>query len=151
MKRYMLVLFALLIPGCLLGCEVKPMRADDLFAVTAPKLTIKKTWLGFKAEAGTNFNGSLKADYDPVTGQIHIDGQVASDVSGVVKAEGERLALMESQREMDMNRAIAQEQIRSAERVELYRTIGTVVPALVEAMAPKPVPAAPLPIVVPPQ
>lgn len=148
MKR-IAFLFTMAVSGCLAGCEVKPMRADDLFAVTAPKLTIKKTWLGFKAEAGTNFSGSLKADYDPVTGQIHVDGNVASDVSGVVKAEGERLALMEAQREMDINRAIAQEQIRSAERVELYRTIGSVVPALVEAMATKPVPTAPPSIVVP--
>lgn len=134
MKR-ILTLCCFAMSGCLCGCEVKPMKAEDLFSTTAPKLTIKKSIFGFKAEAGTNFSGSLKADYDPTTGMVHVDGQVNSDVSGVVKSEGDRLVLMELQRRMDIDRTIQQEQIRSMERIELYKTIGSVVPLLAQSMA----------------
>lgn len=87
--RQILFIIAVAASGCLHG-GCKAMPVNEWLGISNPKVTITKNIFGFKAEAGTDFSGSLKADYDPQTGVIHLDGQVASDASGVVKAEGDR-------------------------------------------------------------
>lgn len=93
-----------LIPCLLLlmttGCLVD---ASKLAGYSNPKLVVKKTMTGFYAEAGSDFNGHLKADYDPVTQKFTIDGTVSSNVSGVVTAEGERADHLVELRKAEMN------------------------------------------------
>lgn len=83
----LICLLLVMFGGCLSGCAIKPMTADELFggASQAPKLKITKTWTGFSAEAGTNFEGSLNAKYIPETGEFNLDGKVSSGASDVLK------------------------------------------------------------------
>lgn len=82
------------------GCLVD---AGKLAGFSNPKLIVKKTMTGFYAEAGSDFNGHLIADYDPETNKFHIDGTVSSNVSGVVTAEGERADHLIELRKAEMN------------------------------------------------
>ena len=71
------------------GC-LNLASARHLAGFTEPKLVVKKTWNGFYAEAGTDFNGTIDATYDPATNAFTLKGQVNSNASGVITAEGER-------------------------------------------------------------
>lgn len=82
------------------GCLVD---AGKLAGFSNPKLIVKKTMTGFYAEAGSDFNGHLIADFDPETNKFHIDGTVSSNVSGVVTAEGERADHIIELRKSEMN------------------------------------------------
>jgi hypothetical protein len=72
--------------SCLHGCQVGLIPADKLFgdAAKAPKLVVKKTLCGFYAEAGTDFNGHLSANYNPDTKAFTLDGTVSSDAGSVL-------------------------------------------------------------------
>lgn len=72
------------------SCTMSMMPADKMAGYSNPKLKVVRTWNGFSAEAGTNFNGDVDVEYDPETKRFHLKGKVASDASGVVGAEGER-------------------------------------------------------------
>ena len=87
MKR---ILFCLCVSasGCLAGGCL--MDASKLAGFSNPKLIVKKTWSGFYAEAGSDFSGKLDATFNPETNQFVLKGEVSSNVSGVVSAEGER-------------------------------------------------------------
>lgn len=90
------VIALLFLTGCLVD-------AGKLAGFSNPKLIVKKTITGFYAEAGSDFNGHLVADYDPETNRFHIDGTVSSNVSGVVTAEGERADHLIELRKAEMN------------------------------------------------
>jgi hypothetical protein len=68
------------------GCQVGLLPAKDLFggAGQSPKLIVKKTLCGFYAEAGTDFNGHLVAEYNPDTKVFKLDGTVSSDAGSVL-------------------------------------------------------------------
>jgi len=69
------------------GCLVS---AEHLAGFSNPKLKVKKSALGFSAEADTDFAGKLKADYNPETKQFSIDAEINSDAGTVIAAQGER-------------------------------------------------------------
>jgi len=67
---------------------------QDAAKLSNPSLVFEKTSRGVKFLAGTDFQGKLKADYLPATGELHIDTEVKSDPSPVVEAETKRAAEM---------------------------------------------------------
>lgn len=87
--RLAILLLLTLFSGCLnVGCRL--MTAEELGA-SHPKLIFRKSLWGLYGEAGGNFIGDVDMKYDPTTGQLTLTGKIASDVSNVVKAEGERM------------------------------------------------------------
>ena len=108
-----------IVGGCLSGCQVSPMPASKLFGVSNPSLVMDVPSYG-TLKVPTNFKGRFKIDKNP-DGTLKVDFTIASNASEVVDAEGNRIDNMEAQRIADLQRVIAQEQIRSAERIELYR------------------------------
>lgn len=105
MKLKLLCAVLCLFAGCLnTGCIVGVTDARKLWGEAgseSPKLVVKKTWSGFYAEAGTNFAGTLKADYDPETKAFKLDGSVNSDASPVIASNAELIRAMEATRAMD--------------------------------------------------
>lgn len=116
------------------------MKTAELFGTSNPTLEAKRTPTSFWVKTGTNASGKIVATHDPVTGQmLSLEAEFTSDPTSVVDAEGRRIPLMEAQRLADEARAVQQEQIRSAERLE-YAKIGA---SILETLAPllaRPVP-----------
>ena len=125
--------------GCLSGCVVQPMKATDLFGVSNPTMRVKVPGYG-SVEIPTDFKGKFKVDKSP-DGTLKLDITVDSKVSDVVTAEGNRIAVMEAQRIADIERAVAQEQIRSTERIETLKGIFGLVQAVIPAIVKPPIPA----------
>ncbi len=129
---------------CLSGCEVRPIPADKLFAFSNPKL--KATIPGYGTwEVPTNFSGKLEMK--------HPDGsvlmiRVASNAAKVIGAEGERVDTdaFTDVRIADENRAIAQEQIRSTERIETLKGIFGILQAAIGLQKTPPLSATATPI-----
>jgi hypothetical protein len=84
-----------------MGCTIALLPADKLAGFSNPKLRVTRTWGGFTAEAGTNFEGDVDVQYDPETKAFRLVGKIVSDVSGVVGAEGERADHLVALREIE--------------------------------------------------
>lgn len=136
MKRLILFSACLLCSGCLWGCVVNPMPASKLFGVSNPVSSIEIPGYG-KVKLATDVETHINVQKNQ-TGLTSVDVTFNSRASSVVDAEGNRIPNMETQRIADENRAIAQEQIRSTERVELYKTIASLAPILAQSFAKAP-------------
>ena len=130
MKRISFFAACLCASSCISGCVVNPMPASKLFGTSNPTLKAKVTGYG-ALEIPTNFDGDVTFAKNP-DGSVSLHANVKSNAAVVVDSEGNRIPNMEVQRIADENRAIAQEQIRSAERVELYRMAASGLPMLAQ-------------------
>ena len=128
MKRLLFVC-TVCIAGCLTSCNVGLIPAKDLFgeAAKAPKLSVKKTWSGFSAEASTDFAGTIDASYHPSTGDVVLKGAIASTSSSVldkypawIASMGE-IRLAEIQANIEINK-IQAEKFRAA--ADVARALG---------------------------
>ena len=119
------------------------MEASKLFGVSNPSMVMDVPNYG-TLEIPTNFKGRFKIDKNP-DGTLKVDFTIASNASEVVDAEGNRIDNMELQRIADFQRVVAQEQIRSTERLELYKIGADLGKAIIPLLAAKPMEASPSP------
>lgn len=133
--------------GCpMAGCAFmsSPQNAAKL---SNPRLRIEKHGANMVLEAGTEMNGKVKADYDPRTGELHIDAEVNSSPSPVIAAETERARTMEAFYAMQMAALTAQTQMTTGMVNNLVGALSTVAGAALGVPVPHPAlqPVAPQP------
>jgi hypothetical protein len=132
----MRILFAVLLcamQGCLMGCEIKPMPADKLFAFSNPAFTADIPGFG-KARIPTNAQVDL--DYTKPDGTI-VKVKIKSNASKVITAEGERVdsEAVTAQRSIDEMRVVEQSKLE-VEKMKIWATfLGPVRDALVAKLA----------------
>jgi hypothetical protein len=129
--------------SCIAGCVVQPMSAKDMFGVSNPIAKVNLPDYG-TMDIPTNARIRWKMDRG-IDGSSKVDFTMSSNASEVVDAEGNRIDNMESQRIADFQRVVAQEQIRSAERIEMMKAALEVakltLPLLARPPEPAPTPA----------
>lgn len=100
--------------GCLLcGCHMFTDDVKKAFGFSNPTITANYSPLwGVRFEAGTNFAGNLHAEWDADSNAFLVEADVSSDVSGVLKEEGERLnEFVVELRRLEFNHKIEQSKI----------------------------------------
>ncbi len=100
--RWIGMLALLAIGGCLSGCAPGAQRLA-MFSNPSSKVSYHWFW-GLYAETGSDFEGTLKASYDPETKQLVIDLTISSDPTPVIRAEGTRADHLVELHRLDVER-----------------------------------------------
>jgi hypothetical protein len=125
---------------CVTGCAFMsaPQNAAKL---SNPRLRIEKRGSNVLLEAGTEMNGKVKADYNPQTGELHIDAEVNSSPSPVIDAETKRAEAMQQFYAMQMAALTAQTQMTTGMVNNLVGALGQIVGSIVTGVpVPRPTP-----------
>lgn len=123
----------------LVGCEVRPIPADKLFAFSNPTLKAEIPDYG-KWSVPTNFKGQLEFQKPDGT---KLTVKLLSNASKVVSAEGDRAEAVEDQRIADEARALQSTQILSTERSHAVDAIASVAVTAMPLLAARSTPSDP--------